>query len=992
MNKTVGNPFFINQFLHTLYDEGLLTLQISETSKIWQWNIEQITALNITDNVVELMINKLKKLPKSAQNIIRLAACIGNEFDLATLAIIYEKSTNETFQNIMPALTEGFILPSSSLKMNGENIQSASLVIHNFHFSHDRVQQAAYKLINNDQKKVVHLQIGQLLLKNIPKTKLLEHIFDIVGHLNKGIESVRNEQIANLNLIAGKKAKLATAYEAAIKYLEFGIGYLPANEWKTEYDLTFNLYIEVIEAKYINGGHEQANEYSAIVLQQAENLLDKIKIYNIKIPFYITQNRMQEALDTGLQVLEMLEISLLHSPPKKLVIEELYSLPEMTDSTKLAALKILATFYASTLITKPSLVPSIVFTMLNLCVTGGNSSQAAFAYVSYGAILCNTGQIILGYKFGKLALNILEQHEAKNINCKVHHLYHALINHLNEPAGNSIAALRDNIQAGMEVEDIEFSGYSSLDYCSNIFLTGKILEKVQQEHEYYIAKLQQNKQEYSLYYAKVWGQLALNLTSETKNKLNLNGKLFDETSIKILQAANNFTPLFCIYLSKCMLSYWFKDYKNAVINAVQAEQYQQSMATLMPVSQLPFYYSLSLLAKYSTVNNSEQTKYIKKIAINQQNIALLVEHAPMSYQHKYDLVKAEKARILGNEWQAVKLYDKAIAGAKKSQYIHEEALACELAAEFYLAQKMEKIAQTYIKEANYYYQQWGAITKVNDLENKYPQWLNETPNLAKIDSTIAMTRIASTSKQAGSQWLDLNSIIKASQTLSGEIILKQLLEKMMQIVIENAGAEIGFLLLPKQNNWFIEAKSHINNTDVTVLQSIPIKDNIPINIIQYVIRTRTNIVLSNAVQEGNFTQDQYIIEHATKSILCMPLLNQNQLTGILYLENNLIAGTFTPKRLEILNLLSSQIAISIENARMYTELQESEQTLKQFLEAMPIGVTVLDAKGKTYFTNKQAQKILTKKNNSTSLSESYQLYHRGTNQLYSTRSMGSANF
>ena len=921
--KTQGNAFFTHQFLQTLYDEALLHFDFEQHQ--WRWDVEQITAKNITDNVVELMANKIDKLP--SKTVLQFAACIGNQFDLSILAIISEQCQNNTLEVLRPALIEGLISPTN------ENYQHLDTAYSQFQFKflHDRVQQAAYAMIDDEQKQAVHLQIGRLLLKNTPTDALEEKVFDIVEHFNNSIELINNQaerlKVAQLNLMAGQKAKKATAYGTAVNYLTIGRKCLTKNGWKTEYDLTLNLYVEAVEAEYINGHHEQANRLSDIVLQQANTLLDKVKIYHIQIPFYITQNRMQEALDTGLQVLEMLDIPLLETPPEKLAVEEFDRLPEMTDPSQLAALKILVSFYAPALITKPSLVPPVVFTMVHLCVTGGNSPQAAFAYVFYGTLLCQMGHIESGYQFGKLALEILEQFDAKNIQCKVHHLYNALIRPWNECAGNSIEALRDNIQVGMEIGDIEFAGYSILDYCSNIFLTGEVLEKVRQEHEQYITKLQQNNQEYSLYYAKIWAQLVLNISSETEDKFCLNGRFFNETNIPFLQEANNFTPLFCVYLGKSMLSYWFKDYKGAVANAIQAEQYQQSMATLMPVSQHPFYSSLAILACYSKVARGEQAEYRQKIAANQHKMAIWAENAPMNFQHKYDLVEAEKARVFGQVAEALDLYEKAISGARDNGYLQEEALAYELSAEFYLARGMDKIAQTYIREGYYRYQQWGALAKVTDLEKQYPQWLTQktTSAIATPETfTSIATVMASTSQRiTTSRLLDLDSIMKAAQTLSGEIVLSRLLEKMMHIVIENAGAEKGFLLLPQHDSWFIEAEGQVDSNEVNVLQSHPIENQtLAKTIIHYVERTQENVVLNNASVQGQFIRDPYLVKQRPQSVLCAPLINQGQLTGILYLENNLTTGAFTPARLEVLTVISSQLAISIENALLYRTLEQ----------------------------------------------------------------------
>jgi len=497
--------------------------------------------------------------------------------------------------------------------------------------------------------------------------------------------------------------------------------------------------------------------------------------------------------------------------------------------------------------------------------------------------------------------------------------------------------LRQTIQVGLEIGDLEFCGHATTHYCSNLFLSGESLNAVKQAIQQYIELLQRIKQGFHLHFIKIWGQLTHNLSEETADKLKLVGEWLDETEfVNHPELKNNQNLLFILYLGKTLLSYLFKDYDTALIYAAPLEDYAKTAAGLFTTSYPYFYHSLVLLAKYPEVSESEQTEFLQQVADHQQKMKILAFHAPMNFQHKYDLVEAEKARVLGQEWQAAKLYDKAIAGAKENQYLHEEAIAYELAAEFYLAQGMKKIAQTYLKDAHYCYQQWGALVKAEDLESRYPHFLtSKMASAIPTKATISATRMASTSTKGSSEWLDLNSIMKAAQALSGEIVLSRLLEKMMHIVIENAGAEKGFLLLPQHDNWFIEAKGQVDREDVNVLQSHPI-NNQPIaeSIIHYVKRTQENVVLNYATQEGQFTRDPYIVKQRPKSVLCAPLKNQGQLTGILYLENNLTSGAFTQNRLEVLTVLSSQLAISIENALLYrTQEQKVEERTAQLAQA-----------------------------------------------------------
>ncbi|RKZ90551.1 MAG: serine/threonine-protein kinase PknK, partial [Candidatus Parabeggiatoa sp. nov. 1] len=943
MRKTAGNPFFVNQFLKTLYEENLLTFEVEQLG--WQWDVAKIGAMNITDNVVELMIGKLKKLPKSSQHVLRLAACVGNRFDLNTLAVIHKKSTPETFQNLTPVLTEGLVLPASELEITGVNVLNSPLSISNFQFLHDRVQQAAYALIDDNQKKAVHLQIGHLLLKNTQANKSEEHLFDIVEHLNIGFELVDNQaernEIARLNLVVGQKAKAATAYGAAVKYLEMGRELLAEDSWETEYDLTLNLYTEAVEATFLNTNFEQTHILSDNVLQQANTVLDKVKVYEIKIQYYVARNQMQAAMDTVLQALQNLGVSLSDSPPPNLPIEKIYQRPEMTNPSKLAAMRLMVIGQVAFYLGQSPLWGQVILTMVNLGIRDGNSPFAAFAYATYGFIQCaGLSDIEKGYQFGQLGLKMVEQFDAKALKCRVGEMLDAGIRHWKEPAAEAIVFLREDIQIGLENGDLEFAGYSAMFYCSNIFFIGDPLESVHQKQVHCIGLIQKIKNKFQLYYANIWGQLVLNLRGETQDKHCLTGPFFDEADLlPILREANNQMSLFSVYHAKTMLSYLFKNYEGAITNNSQATNYEQSTNGTLLFAVHLFYASLALLAHYPTVAQETQTEYLEKVAANQQKMAIWAKHAPMNFQHKYDLVEAEKARVLGQLLEAEACYEKAISGARDNGYIQEEALAHELAGLFYLAKGQTKFAQVCLREAHYAYQQWGAAAKVADLEQRYPQFLAKpvsTQVQTSITKTPAATLMGPTSLTSYSSLLDLSSVVKASQTLSGEIVLERLKIKMMQLVIENAGAEKGFLLLPQKDQWFIEAEGNVGSEEVNVLQSIPVEEHqqMAATMIHYVARTQLHLVLDNATEEEQFSRDPYIVKHRPKSVLCAPLVNQGQLTGILYLENNLTEGAFTPDRLEVLQVLSSQIAISIENALLYRTLEQKvEERTAQLAQA-----------------------------------------------------------
>ncbi|OQW93501.1 MAG: hypothetical protein BWK79_10805, partial [Beggiatoa sp. IS2] len=293
--------------------------------------------------------------------------------------------------------------------------------------------------------------------------------------------------------------------------------------------------------------------------------------------------------------------------------------------------------------------------------------------------------------------------------------------------------------------------------------------------------------------------------------------------------------------------------------------------------------------------------------------------------------EAEKAQVLGQKWEAAEYYEMAIAGARENEYLQEEALAYELAAKFYLAQGMSDFAQTYLTKAYQRYQRWGATAKLKQLEQHYPQWLPPhrvtTPSVTATHAgtKLPTTRVSVTRFATSTDWLDLTSVLKAAQALSDEMVLENLLTKMIHTVIENAGAQRGVLILEDQGHWVIQAELTVQPEAVTVLQALPLDGQVPTTLLNYVIRTKQSLVLADCQKEAKYQADDYVRTHSLKSVLCLTLLHQQKLVGVIYLENNLTAGAFTLDRFQVLTLLSSQMAISLDNARFVRELEQARQ-------------------------------------------------------------------
>jgi len=967
-SKTQGNPFFLTQLLKTLASENLLNYEAS--SDRWQWDIEAIQSVGITDlNVVELIARNIQKLPEATQKALKLAACIGNSFNLDVLAIVNEESKLVTGAHLWPALQAGLILPLSEaykiplvfVESESESVQLQDVKV-DYKFLHDRVQQSAYSLIPETEKKSTHFKIGQLLLQNTTPEERKNNIFALVNQLNFGREATTEELpllatqsdknlLAELNLMAGQKAKASAAFEAAVNYFNLSLGLLAADSWQKDYGLTLSIYVETVEAEYLNANFARAEQLAEVVLQQAKTLLDRVKVYEVKIQSYISQFRMPEAIETGLGVVENLGVSLSQTSEdanflveainsklseENKQIEDLAELPEMTDPEQLVAIRILLTLAGAAYITNPPLMSRFLFLMITLCIKYGNPPIAAGVYVNYGVFLCTEMQDIqTGYRFGKLSLRLLEKFNATGIKALVLQFFHSFIQHWKDPARETIESLQEAINSGLEIGNIEYACYASVSYCNHSLFAGIELESVTQRYVYYTKLVQKFKQYFSTSCQQIGRETCFNLIGNSSENSRLIGEDFNELdAIKVWVETNNYFSLGFAYTCKIFLSYLFKDYLEAVENGKQGDKYKQAFGGLIITGQLNFYYSLSLLAQYPNVSETEQREYLEQVATNQQTMRHWANNCPANYQHKYELVEAEKARILGDYPAAITLYDAAITGAREQQYTQEEALANELTGEFHLTRGQENIARFFLLEAYYCYIRWGAKAKVKDLETRYPQFFAKINAQKPAETSLTLATIITSN--SNSEGFDLASVFKAAQAISSEIVLSELLTKLIKIAIENAGAQTGYLLLKHSNTFTIEAVGQVEGDNITLslIPDQPLAEVLPMSVINYVERTQKSAVLNNATTEAIFATDPYIIAHKTKSILCTPIINQGRFMGVVYLENNLVEKAFTSARIEVLKLLSAQASIALENATLYQTLEQKvEERTAQLAQA-----------------------------------------------------------
>ncbi len=961
--KTKGNPFFATQFLKSLHEDGQITFDWD--MRHWQCDIAQIKALAITDDVVEFMALQLLKLPTQTQDVLRLAACIGAEFDLNTLAIVSEQSPEDAAVALWRALQEGLIIPTTEIYKfftQSDTASQLNAVINPiYRFLHDRVQQAAYSLIVAAQKQVTHLQIGQRLLNHTSATQQEEKLFDIVNHLNQGVElitqSPERDRVIQLNLRAGQKAKLATAYAAAIDYFNTGITLLPIASWDSQYAQTLALYENAAEVSYLNGDFEQMQQRIDRVLKHAQTLLDRVKVYETQIQAAIVKKQFLQALEITLAVLEKLGVKLPKQPSQADVgqalqttagklsqhsIADLVDLRLMNDPTALVIVRLIVKSLSAAYLAKPEVLPLLVCTGIDSFLKSGNSPLSAAIYSWYAVILCGIiGDIETGSQMGELTLNLLEKFPSREIEARAAFTVYYFVKPWKTHTNKTLDSLLESYQTGLENGDNEYAAWSAYCHCCYSYFVGENLAVLEPKFKLYCEAVTKIQQDAALNYFNIFRQSILNLLGFSEDICQLEGEAYSEAEMLPIQlAANDLTGLFFLYISKVILCCLFENQDLALKNLKLATQYMQGGISSQSIPLLFFYDSLVCLAIAPNSQDTELEARLARVAANQEKLQNWAQFAPMNHLHKWHLVEAERDRCLNNKIEAIDHYDRAIQLAKQNEYLNEEALANELTAKFYLEWGKEKVAQAYMIEAYYCYARWGAKAKIDDLEQRYRQLLapvlERSHSPLRLNETISakrtLTRTSSdrSSTSSISAAFDLGGILKASQALSGEIELEKLLSSLLQVAIENAGANKCALLLLENGVLVIKALAE-SKQSATVLCHTPLAESqdVSASLIYSVKRTFKPAIISNAIAIPTLAADPYIVRQQPKSLLCMPILNQGKLLGILYLENNLTFGAFTDDRVEVLNLLCAQAAISLENARLYQQAQQSLQDLQQ---------------------------------------------------------------
>jgi len=919
LEKTDGNPFFVIQFLSAMVEEGLLTFDHDVGS--WFWDLTRIHARAYTDNVIDLMVGKLSRLPTNTQEALQQLACLGNSAEFAVLAMVRQDSKEQLDRDLEEALRAGLVLPAEG----------------SCRFLHDRVQEAAYSQIPEAQRAEAHLRIGKLLVAHTPREKREEAIFEIVNQLDRAAVLISSraekEQLAEFNLIAGKRAKASTAYVSALKYLVAGTSLLSDDGWECQPDLIFALELHRAECEFLTGELAAAEARLTMLSSSAANPVDQATVACLRIDLYTTLDRSDRAVDVCLSYLRQLGVEWSPHPTDEEArreyqytwsllegreVEELVDLPLMSDPESVATLDVLTKVLSPALFTDANLLAVVTCRMANLSLEHGNTDASCFGYVWLGNIAGpRFGNYDAGFRFGRLGYELVDRRGLERFQARTYMCFGSLIMPWTKHVRTGRDLVRRAFASANTIGDLTTATYCCNLLITNLLAAGDPLPDVQREAEQGLEFAQ--KARFGLVTDIITTQRALvrTLRGLTATFGCFTDAGFDELRFERRLASDQGIPIAaCWYwIRKLQARYFAGDYASAVEASLNAQGLLWTSPSFFESAEAHFYGALSHAAACDAAFPVQYGQHIEALTAHHKQLVEWAENCPQNFNNRVLLVGAEIARVEGRELDAERLYEAAIRSARENDFVHNEALANELAARFYAARGFETISRTYLRNARYGYLRWGADAKVRQLDELYPQI---GPEVSTSDGTATIqTRV---------EHLDLATVIKVSEAVSGEIVLEKLIDTLMRAAIEHAGAERGLLILPRRDDYRIEAEATTSSDRVNVVlrQASVTAAALPGSVFQYVLRTRESVLLQDASGQNIFATDEYIREHHPRSVFCLPLLKQTRLLGVLYLENRLTPHAFTPARMAVLKLLASGAAMSMENTRLYSDLQERE--------------------------------------------------------------------
>ncbi|HTR12815.1 MAG TPA: ATP-binding protein, partial [Roseiarcus sp.] len=943
--KTDGNPFFAIQFMSSLADEGLLAFDHDAAD--WSWDFGRIHAKGYADNVADLMVGKLARLPDKAQMALQHFACLGNIADVTMLAIVLGTSEDEVHAALWEAVRLELVERLPGL----------------YRFVHDRVQEAAYSLIPEKQRAAAHLRIGRLLVARTPRENREEAIFDIVNQLNRGAalitSRVEREQLAELNLLAGKRAKASSAYASALNYLIACAAQLQGDAWERRQELIFELELQRAECEFLVGELSAAAERLATLSTRTGTTVERAAVACLRIDVCTALNQSDRAVVVCLNYLQHVGIDWSPHPTREEVeeeykriwrqlggrsIEELADLSLMTDTEWRATMDVLTGAASSAQHTDANLFCLIPCRMANLSLEHGNCDGSCFAYVWLGMILGpHFGEYEAAYRFGKLAVDLLEQRELRRFEARVYNGFGVLVS-WTKHVDTGRRLLRRAFDVANKIGDLTYAGFSRNTLITVLLAAGDPLSDVQREAEAGLDFVRHAR--FGLVVDVITTQLQLIRTLRGLTPIFgfFDDAGFDEERFeRHLEEDPRLTNAACWYwIHKLQARVHAEDYAAAIAAAANAEQLLWASPSFLELAEYHFYAALVRAALCDAVSAAERTQHLEALSTHHRQLQEWAANCQENFAGSAALVAAEIARIDRRDIDAMRLYQLAIRSARDNGFVHNEAIAYERASAFYRDRGFDEIADIYFRNARFGYFRWGAAGKVRQLDEKYPHLREEEARRAPA-RTIA----------APVESLDLATVIKVSQAVSGEIVLEKLIDILMRTAIEQAGAERAVLVLSFGSEPRIAAEAATGDDGVVVQlrNELVTAAALPEPVLHYVLRTNESVILDDAAAQSAFAADAYIRERQARSILCLPLISEDRPNGVLYLENNLARGAFAPARTAVLKLLASQAATALENTYLYRDLAEREAKIRRLVEANIIGVFIGDFDGRIVEAN-----------------------------------------
>jgi PAS domain S-box-containing protein len=935
LQKTDGNPFFINQFLSTLTDEGLIAFDSVHSR--WSWDLKRIQEKGYTDNVADLMIGKLVRLPIATQLALQQLACLGNVATTAMLAIVHEATEQELHASLVEARRQDLV----------DFLEST------YRFAHDRVHEAAYALIPIERRAAAHLRIGRMLVAHTPPGKLDEAVFEIVNQLNRASSLVtgpeEREQLAEFNLMAGKRAQASCAYASALNYLTTGAALLSGDGRQDRPELSFALELARAHCEFASGTIAEAEKRLRSLSIRAVTTAERVAVACLQVDLYQGIDRSDEAVAVGLRSLRQLGVDLPERPTEAdarraydgiwtrlgaRAIEDLINLPLMSDPDSLAAVDLL------TRVAIPGhyfdswhLFALAVCTAVSIGLERGHSDASCIAYAQLGTLATYFGQFDAGYRFGRLGCELVEQPGLQRFQARTFETFGFGV-----PWTQHVRKGREFLTRGFELAsrtgEISFAGYACGQLTTNYLVAGDPLIEAQEQAEHGLTFIR--KVGFGTIEGWILGQLGLirSLRGLTVRLGSFDDGVFREIDLEHDLAGKPALalPECWYYIRKLQARFLAGEYSDALQASSRAQPLVGGTLSLLEVVEYHFYDALCHAAVYESASSEDRKYHRGRLTDHLEKLDTWGLHCPENFATRAALVGAEVARIDGRDADAMRLYEQAIRSAREHGLVQNEALAYEVAARFCSARGFETFADSYLRKARDCYFRWGAEGKVRQLDRVYP-------HLAAPEEQRPVPIIAPPSQQ-----LDVASIVKASQAVSSEIELPKLIERLMTIALENAGADRGLLILATGDEYLIqaEARTTSDQVEVTMGQEPITGIACPESLVRYVIRTRESIILNDASKSNLFSGDDYLRDGQSKSILCLPLIKQQELAGILLLENALTSHAFTPARIAVLELLAAQAAISLENTRLYSDLQEREAKVRRLVDSNIVGICIFD--------------------------------------------------